>query len=224
MITGKTAEAETTLTRAYFEAQDAGSTEAAFRSARSLVSALTGLERYHEAALWARHADVLAASLDDPGDLDAAEGHYLLVQIDIGLRDYAAAIAEGEKAVELRAAFLGADHPLTAAAQRELGVAYLEAGRAGDALALFERVERIWEDAVGRVHPQIGGLAFYRAQALRELGRVDEALAAAREGLAIHEQVLPAGHHMLTSNTELVAELDALQRRDTGGEAGGEPE
>ncbi|MEM9455094.1 MAG: serine/threonine-protein kinase [Myxococcota bacterium] len=194
---GRYAEADVVLTRAYFEAQEAGMAEVAFRSARALIPALTSLWRYREAEIWSRHANVLSFQLSDPSRLDEAEGHYLLIEVYRGLGDYGSAAAEGERALSLRAEALGADHPITAAAMRNLGRVYLLQERFVEALTLFERSLVVWEDAVGHEHPYIGELAVLRGRALLGMGKVDEALALMEYGRAVYERVLRADHPML---------------------------
>ena len=191
---GRHEEAEALLVRAYFEAQRDGSTEVAFRSARSLVTEYLSQRRYREAEMWLRHAEVFSAALDDPGSLDAAEGHYLMSEVLAGLGDDEAAVAEGEQAVAMRTATLGPDHPITAAADRNLGLRYLAQGRFAEALERFDRAFAVWEDAVGHDHPQVGDLAVFRGLALWELGWADAALAALRDGLAIFMRIVGEDH------------------------------
>lgn len=181
---GEPADAEAVLVRAYFEAQRDGSTEVAFRSARSLVIVLLALRRHREAELWSRHADVFSASLDDAGGLDAAEGHYLMSEILAGLGDDEGAVAEAELAVAMRTATLGPDHPITAAASRNLGALYLAQGRLYEALARFDHAYAVWADSVGGAHPRVADLAVQRGLALWAIGQADEAVASLEEGLA----------------------------------------
>ncbi len=192
--TGRLGEAEVVLTTGYFEAQRAGSVEVAFRAARGLMRVLVDLQRHREGELWARHAAVLSSELTDLSGLDEAEGHYLRMGLLRGVGDYDAAAMHGESAVAMRTEALGAEHPITAAATRNLGIAYLDQGRALEALELFESSVVIWEDAVGHEHPYIAQLARYRAQALLALGRVDEALTSQQASLAIDQRVLPTEH------------------------------
>jgi tetratricopeptide (TPR) repeat protein/predicted Ser/Thr protein kinase len=213
MAAGQSAGAEATLTQAYFEARDAGSSEVAFRAARSLMIALTNLERYHEAEIWSRHADGLASELDDPSGLDAAEGHYLRIAIYRGMGDQAAAAREGELAVRMRTTALGAEHPITAAAMRNLAIAYLDLARPREALDLLEGASAIWEDAVGPQHPYIGALAMLRGETLFALGQVDDARAHAEQALALHEEVLSPQHPTLSENLDTLGKIYAASGR-----------
>ena len=197
---GRYTEADTVLTRAYFEAQAAGTAEVAFRAARSLMVVLANLQRYREAEIWARHAEVLSFGLTDPSGLDEAEGHYLLIEIYRGLGDYESAAEQGARALTMRTEALGADHPITASAMRSLGRIHLLQERPLEALELFERSFAIWEDAVGHEHPYIGDLAMLRGRALFAIGRVDEALVLLEEGLAVHQRVLRPDHPTLADD------------------------
>jgi len=203
---GRFSEAEQSLTRAYFEAQAAGAPEVAFRAARSLMMVLSSLQRYREAEVWAQHADVLALTLTDPKGLDEAEGHYLRMYVYLGLGDYRAAAEAGERALSMRSEALGADHPITAAAMRNLARVYLEQERFAEALELFERALEIWTNAVGSAHPYIGELSVLRGEALVALGRVDEGLSSMEEGLSSERQALRPGH------PKLARDLTALGR------------
>ncbi|MBK8265608.1 MAG: tetratricopeptide repeat protein [Nannocystis sp.] len=212
---GQTKRADDALLRAYFAAQNDGSTEVAFRAARSLIIVYSELQRYREAEVWARHADVLAATREDPSGLDAAEGHYLLSSVRAGLGDYDAAAAAGERALAMRRDALGPDHPITAASSRSVGMIYLAQGRYREASALLERASSIWEDAVGHEHLYIAQIATLRGQAIWSIGQVDEALALLREGLAIMERVVSADHpKALRSRDALGRVLLALERVD----------
>ncbi|MCA9706464.1 MAG: serine/threonine protein kinase, partial [Myxococcales bacterium] len=215
MQVGRYREAEALLAQAYFQAQDTGSIEVAFRAARSLVTTLTRAQRYREAELWSRHANVLAATLEDPSGLDAAEGHYLLLSVYEGLGDHEAAAKEGEAALALRTEALGADHPITAAVERNLARIRLAQGRPAEALELLERAHLVWQDAVDPEHPYVAELAFLRGKAQWAMGHVDEALALLAEGVAVLERVMGAEHPAtLESLDEWGGVLLALGRLD----------
>ncbi len=203
---GQTKLADETLVRAYFEAQRGGSLEVAFRAARSLISVYNGSQRYRDAAVWAGHADVLAASLEDPSGLDEAEGRYLLSSVRSGLGDYDGAAIAAEQALAMRRDALGAEHPITAASIRGVGIIYLLQGRHREALEHLQQAAQIWEDAVGHEHPYIAQLATLHGRALWSLGQVDEAIARLHEGLALHERLGRSDH----PNT--VPSIDALGR------------
>ncbi|MEM6293696.1 MAG: serine/threonine-protein kinase [Myxococcota bacterium] len=215
---GRNDEADAVLTDAYFDAIDAGSVEVAFRAARTLMRVNTSLERYRPAQAWGRHADAVSAGKVDRGGLDEAEGHYLSIAVDLGLGNPDEAIQHGELAIEQRTRTLGDAHPITAAAHRNLGLAYLELGRAEDALVMLDRAYRVWVDAVGSEHPHIGSMMSRQAEAMALLSREDEALALVTKALAVQEAVLAPGHPEIERARALLTRLQA-------GEPGvGEPE
>ena len=201
--------ANATLTRAYFLAQEAGSAEVAFRAARSLVRVHTNLEQYGQAEVWGQHADVLAAEIGDPGQLDEAEGHYLNIAVYLGLGDVDAAEAEAEQALALRSSVLGPEHPITAAVLRQLGRVYLAQDRADEALEEFTRATEVWEAAVGREHPHVGELIALQGRALGAIGRPEDGLPLAQEGLFILQRARGEGHPQVVAARH---QLDDLVR------------
>lgn len=64
-----------------------------------------------------------------------------------------ARVRQAEQAVSLNAGLLGADHPATHTARRDLGIAYALAGRAGEAVNLLRAVISDLERLVGPDHP-----------------------------------------------------------------------
>lgn len=207
---GRFEEAGTVLTDAFFEASDAGSLEVAFRAARSLIRVHATLQRYREAEVWVRHADAIAWDKVDLGGLDRAEGHYLLTEIYRGLGDYAAAAAQGELALEQRTKVLGAEHPITAAALRSVGIVYQHQGRARDALEMFDEADTIWRDVVGPVHPQVAGLATLRGEALLALGFPEEAQAVLESSLREHASTLAEDHPAVATTLVLLGRAHAM--------------
>lgn len=191
---GELTDADAVLVDAYFAAKAAGSEEVAFRAARSLVTVQVSLARYREAEVWSRHAQTHADGLPDPGRLNAAEHHYLLLRVQLGLGNLEAAAEHGEQALALRSALLGDRHPLTAAVQTHLGRVDLAAGRPEAALRRLEVSYSVWRDAVGADHPHFGRVAVYRGQALLALGSAAAAASSIEEGLDALQAKLPADH------------------------------
>ncbi|MEX1368662.1 MAG: serine/threonine-protein kinase, partial [Nannocystaceae bacterium] len=213
MVAGRYEPADAALTDAYFEALDAGSTEVAFRAARSLIRTRSRLQRHRDAETWSRHADALSSELADPSGLDEAERHYLLNMVYRGLGDYETAAREGEQAVAQRQAVLGPDHPITASATRNLGAVYLDQHRPREALERFEHADDVWSEVVGVEHPYVGQLAVFRGSALRQLGRLDEALELVQQGLAVDERVLRPGHPQTATALDELAQIQAALGR-----------
>ncbi len=201
---GRFDDARTVLTNTFFEASDAGSLEVAFRAARSLIRVHATLQQYREAEVWARHAEAIASDKIDLGGLDAAEGHYLLAEVYRGLGQYASAAVEGELALEQRTRVLGADHPITAAAGRTVGVVYQHQGRSRQALQMFDGADSIWRDVVGDVHPQVAGLATLRGKTLLALGYPEEARAVLETSLRDHGSTLAGDHPTIAKTLALL--------------------
>ncbi len=199
---GRLVEADSALTTAYFEAQRTASFEVAFRAARSMIGTASSMGRYHAAEVWARHAELLSADLDDPSGLDEAEGHHLLARVYRGQRLYERAAKEGELAVQMRTEALGPDHPITAASVGSLGLVRLKQGRAAAALELLERSYTVWLDSVGRSHPRCGRVAGWRGSALLALGRTEEAVVWLLEALEVLEGAHGDDHIVLADTLE----------------------
>lgn len=98
-------------------------------------------------------------------------------------RDLLAALARSEEA-------LGASHPTTASAAREVGVFYLLTGAPGRARPVLERAVRDLEIAYGPRHPHVADALGLSGDAYAALGRVPEALDAWERALAIQERTL----------------------------------
>jgi tetratricopeptide (TPR) repeat protein/predicted Ser/Thr protein kinase len=191
---GRWKDAEPLLTEAFFVAEKAGSRELAFRAARSLIKVHGALQHYREAEVWSRHADVISTGKVDPGRLDEAEGHYLMMSVHKGLGNYAEAAAQGERSVELRSETLGRRHPITAAAMRNLGMVYVAQRRGAEALELFEQAFEVWRDTVGEKHPSVASLRLLRADALLALDRPAEALRLITRGHEDLKETVPEIH------------------------------
>ncbi|HEY6815341.1 MAG TPA: tetratricopeptide repeat protein, partial [Croceibacterium sp.] len=124
--------------------------------------------------------------------------------------DHDVAIDTFERGLALqREANAGKPDATLARAIANLAAAYREAGRPGDALRL--NTEALAMANALDPRPADGAIWYAnRAVYLRELGRDDEAVAVAYEGLAYAEQALPAGHPVLAN---LYANLAMLQVR-----------
>lgn len=173
---GRRSEATPVLVDAFFESQRVGSTEVAFRSARSLVSASLSQREYEEALIWSRHADAVARDKTDPGRLDEAEKYYLLSAAWGGQGRWQDQVDEARRALDLRSETLGEQHPITAAAQLNLAEGYLGLSQPEHALPLAISAHATWLDAVGPAHARTMKAASVCAQAALRLRRPTEAL------------------------------------------------
>jgi tetratricopeptide (TPR) repeat protein len=111
------------------------------------------------------------------------------------------AIAAGEPLTADLEWMLGPDHPDTLRSRNSLAVAYQEAGRAGEAIELFEQTLVGRERVLGPKHPDTLTSQHNLAGAYQEAGRVDEAIRLFELTLAARERLL-GGADPSTLNTQ----------------------
>jgi serine/threonine protein kinase/tetratricopeptide (TPR) repeat protein len=92
------------------------------------------------------------------------------------LGDPALAIRQQERAVELRKAALGPDHPDTLSSQNKLANVYKDAGRLDLAIPLYERTLAAQTARLGPDHPDLLAIQNNLAMAYSENGRLDRAI------------------------------------------------
>jgi tetratricopeptide (TPR) repeat protein len=110
---------------------------------------------------------------------------------------------------------IGADHPDTLTARNMLAIAYREAGRTAEAIALHEQNLAFQEQVLGPSHPNTLYARGSLAIAYREAGRTAEAIALHEQNLADEERVLGADHpETLATRHNL-----AITYREVGGAA-----
>ena len=134
--------------------------------------------------LGADHPSVLtmrsnyANALRGAGQLDAAE-------------------AEIEAVFRRRSAVLGETHPDTLAAINVLGVIANQRKDFAKAEVLFRQASELYLKANGPLHPETVMMQANYLSAIRNLGRIDEAIAGFEELNIRAQQVFPAGHWLL---------------------------
>jgi tetratricopeptide (TPR) repeat protein len=107
---------------------------------------------------------------------------------------------------------LGADHPDTLAIRNSLAMAYRDAGRAGEAIALFERTLVDSERLLGADDPSTLTIRNNLAMAYQDAGRTPEAIALYERTLVDIERLLGTDHpDTIPSRTNL-----AMTYRATG--------
>ena len=128
---------------------------------------------------------------------------------------YRDALPLEQRALQIKEAALGLDHPSTAVRLVHLAITYRELGQANKALPLQERAWQITEAALGSDHPdtaiRLNNLAFtYRA-----LGQADKALPLQERDLQITEAALGPDHpDTATSLGNLAITYHALGQAD----------
>jgi serine/threonine protein kinase/tetratricopeptide (TPR) repeat protein len=138
---------------------------------------------YHGLASWEKAETQRKAMLDaarkrDPQSVETYVSLGALAHIlhHRGRRDAEVQEMSQEAAKGLERA-LGPDHPDTLAALRNIALAYKDAGRHPEALALFERVRDARIAELGPDHPEILSLLGNIAEAYQHTGKLPEAIA-----------------------------------------------
>ena len=145
-----------------------------FREQVPIVAEVLGADHPDLLTMRSAYANALRAS----GQLDAAE-------------------AEIEAVFRRRSAVLGETHPDTLAAINVLGVIVSQRKDFAKAEILFRQASELYLKANGPLHPETVMMQANYLSALRNLGRIDEAIAGFTELKTRAEQVFPAGHWLL---------------------------
>jgi len=140
---------------------------------------------------------VLAATGHHPGTAGEGPTAWLLTRAGIYLSSqgrYTEALPLHQRALRIREAALGPDHPDVAADLNYVGQALSALGRSAEALPLQQRALRIDEAALGPDHPYVAADLSYVGGALSALGRSAEALPLQQRALRIREAALGPDH------------------------------
>jgi tetratricopeptide (TPR) repeat protein len=128
------------------------------------------------------------------------------------LGEPALAIRQLTRALELRSAELGADHPDTLLTQNNLALAYRDDGQWDRAIPLFERTLRVETARLGADHPSTLLTQNDLALTYRDSGQVDRAIALFEPTLAARAARLGADH----PDTLLTQQNLAMAYREAG--------
>jgi tetratricopeptide (TPR) repeat protein len=192
---GLYAEAEVTLTQAYFEAAHAGAADVAAQVAEDLAY-LVGfrLTRETEGLTWSKHAAVHEAVLPDPGRY--TEGGHLshMAAIHWAAGDYDEALAEFRRALPLWESVLGEDHPMLARMHNNVAVAQAALGAYDEAKASLERALALTERTLGPDHPSVAASLANLADVHRTEGDYARARDLHERALAMRKRALGPYH------------------------------
>ncbi|GGL20680.1 tetratricopeptide repeat protein [Nocardia jinanensis] len=128
-----------------------------------------------------------------------------------------ATIERGEHIAARSSTLLGSEHRATLTSRSNLADAYREAGRVGEAIALYEAVLTDYERVLGSEHPATLTSRNNLARAYREAGRVGEAIALYEAVLTDYERVLGSEHPATLASRNNLA--DAYRKAGRVGEA-----
>ena len=108
--------------------------------------------------------------------------------------EYARASAQFERALQLRRANLGLQHPDTVQSMTSLGSAYVEAGRPNDALPLHELAVKLSKAMLGPEHQDTLSSRLYLAWAYRVAGHPENGVPLLEDTLKLSKAKLGAEH------------------------------
>ena len=202
---GRFSEAEATYEAAYFEAEMAGATEEAFEAAINAARIVgSKLARHAEAERWAKLADLARARLPDPAGLREARTLVARAQVRLRAGAYPDAVQLAERALEIREASLGPEHPSVAASLMGLATAKYSTGAYDEAAVLYERAQQISERTLGPEHPEVGVILDHIGLVHEAKGQLEEAEILHRRALALVERTLGPEHpHVAAALTNL---------------------
>ena len=172
---------------------------------RSVRAAVVGLALLASAAAFAQSPE-LKALWQQSGEL-------------YGQGRFKDAIAPAEQAVQKSAAEFGASHPVVAYSLLNLGRAYREAGRLGEAEAVLRRGLAINEQALGPNHVQVAVALNQLALLYEQRGRFDDAEPLYRRALAIRQTTDGPEHPATATVYNNLGALYRAQGRYTEAEA-----
>ncbi len=180
-------------------------------SAHRNLSELDRARELFEEAL-ARHEEALAAGRPDSDPLALAETLEAYGQLLKNQRAYREAIGAHRRALEIREAILGPEHPRVGQTLRNLGTVVRYADGVEQGLPYMERAVSILEKALGPNHPSLADALSIVGLALRELERFDEAERAFERSLEIRQAALGDEHPLVAESLNSLA----LNAKSTG--------
>jgi serine/threonine protein kinase/tetratricopeptide (TPR) repeat protein len=130
-----------------------------------------------------------------------------------GLGRYDAAAPNLRKALELRRAVLGANHPAVAAAMADLGLLNDAQGKAAEAETLLRQALTVRRAALPPDHPEVARGLNDLAAILMAQGKFDEAEHMSREALAIRRKASPPNEREIATTVNNLARLVQEQGR-----------
>ena len=165
--------------------------------------------RYRDAVKYGRQmVDYITRLWPDRKDLVGTQHHWLAIACALG-GFYDEADTNYTKALELREAAHGVDHPLVAETLFNATALYRKQARYAEAEAAGKRSLAIREKRFGPDHDVVGDSANNLAAVYFDLGRLAEAEELMRRALTIHEKKFGPNHIEVAGN---VANLAAVYR------------
>jgi tetratricopeptide (TPR) repeat protein len=146
---GDYVDAERAASEAYFEASRIGAWDIADMAASRLVFVVGGrLGRFDDGVDWSRHGEVACAHAGDPTGMREARRLHGLADVYSTAAKYEEARELHERALVLREAALGPEHPSIGTELTFLADTYVATGDYAEATPLYERALAIEEHAL----------------------------------------------------------------------------
>jgi tetratricopeptide (TPR) repeat protein/predicted Ser/Thr protein kinase len=175
--------------------------------------------RHAEGKLWAEHGEVARKYAGDPGGLREASGLNNLANVHYSKGEYEDAVSRHQRALSLREATLGENHPDVATSLNNMANAFHSQGNFDDAAAMHQRALRIREATLGPEHPDVGTSLNNFANLRYSQGRYDESAKLHERALAIRESARGSRHPDVATSLNNFAEVRRRQGRyDEAGE------
>ncbi len=158
----------------------------------TLATLYRASQQFEQAEAAMEQALPLAKRMDD--DLLLARYDDELAQVYHDWGKYDDALPLYERAIAIREAQFGFDHPSTATSLNNLAELLRVMGQYGEALPLYERALAITEKQLGPDHPDIAASLNNLAELLRAMGQYGEARPLYERALGIDEKALGPDH------------------------------
>ena len=182
-------EAEAALHEALSEALAQGEYSAVADAATMLAQHLLRDREFEQARHWLDHAEAALARVDEPGSPMHAGIESVRARISTLEGDYQGALDSYRRSLELRRTALGPDDERVALHRINVGQAYQDLGRYGEARREYEAALEGIEDVLGKDHPDVGRAHMALCSVLALQGETDPALEHGAEAERVLERV-----------------------------------
>jgi tetratricopeptide (TPR) repeat protein/predicted Ser/Thr protein kinase len=192
---GKYDEARASHEQAFFHAA-AGGDDTTMLLATTQLAHEVGyhLAQHEQGQMWGTLGESLIERLGLAGSLREAAVLGALAGVSTMRGEYDDALQRFQRALTIKQAILGADHPSVANTINSIGVVLFNQSGGDEALEYFRRSLSIEQATLGPEHPGVANSLNNLAAALQQLERYDEALEYHQLALALRESALGPDH------------------------------
>ncbi len=189
-------------------AADAGGDRALAATARAELVWLVGhnLGNHDRAFEYQRDAGARIQGLGGDREIEALlAGNVSAIFTDLGR--LTEAIAQTERAVQLRTQLFGPDDIMTGISTANLGVGYSRLGRLTEALRYFDRAAEIYRTRVGEHHRLYAQTLFNIASTESDAGRIADAKQHATRARELLVETVGTAHNLIASVDNVIGEI-----------------